>query len=467
MPVFDNPDQAREYILRQLDNGMICEQRFMVEGIEVTCRLNTGAFQPVPVRKLAVPAAPRPVEQRTFPHEQRIELPHELRDYQMQAVDFAIAHRHAIIELPTGRGKTLVAIGIVNDIMRREPVSVLVVVPTQILLHQWIEDGFQAAGISASGVSGESKSWGEHTVITYQSALNYLHMLSRYNIIIFDEVHHLFSPEYRKILFAVENKPYLIGLTATVRQYGEEKKLQDSYFPNVFRRTLEEFQAGQERIPVSVEMIPVNFTASEMAEYNRLQDVITRANRAFGPVPEWMKYMHSDNDADARLARAAISAYAAQKRLLTETPAKLDSILEIIRQSSGQFIVFSDTIDGIQSIEDVLRRAGVSEGSIYSGVKPSERARIISGLKDRSIRVLVGGSAITEGLDLPDISNAILSSLLVKSSRTYVQRVGRILRPSPGKTVRLYLVYVSGTLEQANARRVRDLMGESGNGIFD
>ena len=87
-------------------------------------------------------------------------------------------------------------------------------------------------------------------------------------------------------------------------------------------------------------------------------------------------------------------------------------------------------------------------------------------MRDKTIRVLVGGSAITEGLDLPDISNAILSSLLVKSSRTYVQRIGRILRPVPGKRVKLFLVYVKNTLEEDNARNVRELIGEDDHGIF-
>ena len=112
-----------------------------------------------------------------------------------------------------------------------------------------------------------------------------------------------------------------------------------------------------------------------------------------------------------------------------------------------------------------MRNAGISEGSIYSGVKPSERARIINGLRDGTIRVLVGGSAITEGLDIPDISNAIMASMLVKSSRTYVQRVGRILRPKPGKRVKLFLIYVRNTLEEDNAKKVRDMVGGEEYGL--
>ena len=139
--------------------------------------------------------------------------------------------------------------------------------------------------------------------------------------------------------------------------------------------------------------------------------------------------------------------------------------MQIIASNTGQFIVFTDTIDSITDIEATLHRNDITEGSIYSGVPPERRGRIINGLRDKSIRVLVGGSAITEGLDLPDISNAIMSSMLVKSSRTYIQRVGRILRPGPGKKVKLWLLYVRNTTEEENAHRVRDMVGSEEYGL--
>ena len=82
-------------------------------------------------------------------------------------------------------------------------------------------------------------------------------------------------------------------------------------------------------------------------------------------------------------------------------------------------------------------------------------------MRDGTIRVLVGGNAISEGLDLPDISNVILSSMLVKSTRVPVQRLGRVLRPALGKHVKIFLVYVANTTEQDNALRIYDILGES------
>jgi superfamily II DNA or RNA helicase len=482
MPIFTNPADAQSYIENQIAKGLVCEQRFTIYGISVTCRLNVGFGLTTMERRAEtnvriVPisgvrplfetgAVPEKVtKQQIFPQNQNFELPHELRDYQAQAVAFALAHRHAIIELPTGRGKTLTALAIVNEIIKERPRRTLVLVPTTVLLDQWIHDGFEAAGVEASGVGGGEKQWGEYTVSTYQSAIRNLDKIPQYGIVIFDEVHHLFSPEYSKILMTILSSPapdtkYLIGLTATVREYGEGKTMQNKYFPNIFSKTLEEFQQGNTRIPTEIKEIPVYFSDEEMSLYESYQATIRKANRALGPVPEWPKYMRSEDEATRRLAMAAIRDYAAQKRLLTETPEKLDMILDILQHYPGQFIIFSDTIDGINAIEETLRSHGITEGSIYSGVPATKRREIIQGLRDGSIRVLVGGNAISEGLDLPDISNVILSSMLVKSTRTPVQRLGRVLRPAPGKHVRIFLVYVKNTLEEYNARKIYDILGE-------
>ena len=494
MPNFENPEDAQQFIEQQISKGMICEQRFGLEGIEVHCRLNVGFgteeslrrnanVRVVPIRSVPreqrllggyEPQAEAPPEkvmkQEIFPQNHALELPHELRDYQRQAVAFAMAHPHSIIELPTGRGKTLTALAIVNEIIREHPRRTLVLVPTTVLLDQWINDGFKVAGVEASGVGNGMRQWGEYTVSTYQSAIRNLSQVASYDIVIFDEVHHLFSPEYSRILMTLLNTPnadrkYLIGLTATVREYGEGKVMQDRYFPNVFSKRIEDFQSGSSKIPVQIERMPVYFDELEREEYDRNQRIITKANRSIGPMPDWVKAAGSQDEAIRNLARSAIVANARQKRLLTETPEKIGRIMDIIQSNPGQFIIFSDTIEGIQAIEKALRDNGIPEGSIYSGVSSPERRRIIQGLRDGSIRVLVGGNAISEGLDLPDISNVILSSMLVKSTRTPVQRLGRVLRPAPGKHVKIFLVYVSNTSEQDNAMRIYDILGESRNTV--
>jgi len=45
------------------------------------------------------------------------------------------------------------------------------------------------------------------------------------------------------------------------------------------------------------------------------------------------------------------------------------------------------------------------------------------------------------------------------SRRQFIQRLGRLLRPGPGKTAVLYEIVVSGTSEVAQSRRRREALG--------
>ena len=210
MPTFQNHEDAQRFIEQQISKGMVCTQRFGIDGIEVSCRLNVGFGTEESLRRNAnvrvVPIRSVPREQRLlggyepqaeaqpekamkqeiFPQNHALELPHELRDYQRQAVAFAMAHPHSIIELPTGRGKTLTALAIVNEIIRERPRRTLVLVPTTVLLDQWINDGFKVAGVQALGVGNGLRQWGEYTVSTYQSAIRNLSQVASYDIVIFD-----------------------------------------------------------------------------------------------------------------------------------------------------------------------------------------------------------------------------------------------------------------------------------------
>ncbi|MEM1699750.1 MAG: ATP-dependent helicase, partial [Sulfolobales archaeon] len=43
------------------------------------------------------------------------------------------------------------------------------------------------------------------------------------------------------------------------------------------------------------------------------------------------------------------------------------------------------------------------------------------------------------------------------SPRQFVQRLGRLLRPSPGKVARLYEIITKGTAEELHAKKRKDL----------
>ena len=70
------------------------------------------------------------------------------------------------------------------------------------------------------------------------------------------------------------------------------------------------------------------------------------------------------------------------------------------------------------------------------------------------LTVLVSSQVLDEGLDVPEAEVAIVVGGTA-SKRRHVQRVGRILRPSPGKRAHVYELAVSETTEVAYVERRR------------
>ena len=68
-----------------------------------------------------------------------------------------------------------------------------------------------------------------------------------------------------------------------------------------------------------------------------------------------------------------------------------------------------------------------------------------------ALRVLVSAQVLNEGIDVPDADIAIIVGG-VRGGREHVQRVGRLLRPMPGKRALVYELVMAGTHEVRKAR---------------
>ena len=72
-------------------------------------------------------------------------------------------------------------------------------------------------------------------------------------------------------------------------------------------------------------------------------------------------------------------------------------------------------------------------------------------------KILVTSQVLNEGVDVPEASIGIVVSGTA-SSREHIQRLGRILRPSPGKAQAvLYELVSAGTSEESVSTRRRTL----------
>ena len=83
-----------------------------------------------------------------------------------------------------------------------------------------------------------------------------------------------------------------------------------------------------------------------------------------------------------------------------------------------------------------------------------ERDEAISGLADGRTQVLCSVDVVSEGTDVPAVSCAILLRPTM-SEALYLQQVGRILRPQPGK-IAIVLDHVGSTVRHGFIDDIRD-----------
>ncbi|HOU90926.1 MAG TPA: helicase-related protein, partial [Polyangiaceae bacterium] len=91
---------------------------------------------------------------------------------------------------------------------------------------------------------------------------------------------------------------------------------------------------------------------------------------------------------------------------------------------------------------------------ITCDIERAERERALAAFRDGRLSTLVSSRVLNEGLDVPDAEVAIIVGGTL-GEREHVQRVGRLLRPRPGKRAVVYELVTVGTAELRRAREHR------------
>ena len=116
---------------------------------------------------------------------------HPLRPEQQAAVEAWTAARQGIVVMPTGTGKTEVAL----SIMARTAVATLVVAPVRDLMYQWHRRILAGLGYDAGIIGDNVFRVRPVSVTTYDSACIHTEQLgNRFGLLVFDECHHLPGP---------------------------------------------------------------------------------------------------------------------------------------------------------------------------------------------------------------------------------------------------------------------------------
>ncbi|MBA3455712.1 MAG: DEAD/DEAH box helicase [Deltaproteobacteria bacterium] len=366
-----------------------------------------------------------------------------LRWYQREALERWEAHRQrGVIALPTGSGKTVVALAAIA----RLAVATLVLVPTRVLLDQWAR-ALSACWPHPIGRLGD----GDHqvlpiTVSTYASAVIWAQRIGdRFGLVVIDEAHHVgaWCPvEILEMLVA----PARLGLTATPPE--NSGVLVQHVGHVVYARQPEEL-IGDGLAPYVLETIPIVLTREERQRYREHR---ARFSSVYGPfiraAPDtsWSEFVRAARQ--TRTGREALSSWRAYRSLLAYPAGKRDALTELLARHRGErTLVFTADNATAYAIARELLVTPITHEIIRT-----ERARALERFHSGEISVLVSSQVLDEGIDVPDADIAIVVGGSA-SRRRHVQRIGRVLRPRDGKRARIYELAVEETTEVGYVQR--------------
>jgi superfamily II DNA or RNA helicase len=357
----------------------------------------------------------------------------ELRDYQKVAIEkWKQRGQKGIIVLPTGTGKTYIALAVINEEIRQNGGKVAVIVPTIVLANQWQQKIYEYVGIKPALYYTHEKGIGKITVFVVNSAYLNRHLLQYFSLVIVDEIHHLSAPTWKQIVEAIKDKK-VMGLTAT----PENAILPIVYYMGIGL-------AREKKAVVSVEIKPVyaELTPLERYQYEQVDQAIKDIARKL----ESAKAYGDKTSAEILDRKLKIMANK-RKQLMSEVQDKAYRVLKIARMHSNEkILVFTESIKGAEKIAQVLNDNGIKSMTIHSQKGKAIRNTILQEW-GKSFRVLIAVRSLDEGVDIPDVSIGVIVAT-GKTIRQLTQRLGRILRPAPNKEKAImYVVLARNTYE--------------------
>lgn len=314
---------------------------------------------------------------------------HDLRTHQIEAMDKAMTKlmtgRGTVIEMPTGSGKTTLAMKIIQEI----GVNTLILVHKKNLLNQWKENIINTLNIEPALFGEGHHDIGPIEIGIVQSVINDGIPLNMYDMIIVDECHHTPADQTYKTLMK-SDAFYRIGLSATpIREDGNELKMfaaigtMISGITNTDKLIKKELLAKPE---VRLYNAPYAGTGSTFAEA-RMNQIVMNTRR-----------------------------HELIKKLTLELVEKGYSVLITV-----------DQIPHGKMLESMIQNSKFIHGKTPNKTRDYEIKRF----EQKSLQILIS-TLLNEGSDIPSMDAIIISSG-GKSIPALVQKVGRALRTTDTK----------------------------------
>ncbi len=308
--------------------------------------------------------------------------------------------RRILIQSPTGSGKTILAAFMLYEAWLRGK-TVWFINHRRELVLQSATKFWEAkipAGIVAAGFYPDHEAGVQ--VASIQTLVRRHEKLRTPNLIVWDECHHLGAKTWSSIHKAYPDAIH-IGLSATpIRNDGMGL---GAYFDELI-------------LGPSVQRL--------------MDDGWLSPYRLFGPPgkPDLTNVKTIAGDYDQRQL----------DEVMKSSTVTGDAVQEYLRLGNGQTgVVFTWSVAASIEIAQKFNSVGVPAAHIDGTTPDHLRTATVKAFRDGEIKILSNCSIISEGFDLPICVNGYFLKP-TKSLNVYLQEVGRVLRPFPGKIAQLH-----------------------------
>ncbi len=383
----------------------------------------------------------------------KINIP-DLRDEQIEAVSSWLKTKKGVIIMPTGSGKTVVALAI----MKALSVSTLIIAPVRDLMYQWQNRISEVLGYDSGIIGDNIFDIRPISCTTYHSA--YIHMDKlgdKFGLIIFDECHHLPGLNRREAAL-MSPAPFRLGLTATPERSDElHKDFPYLIGPIVYDIPITEL-AGKVLADYDIFRIPVALNSDEQFAYNSagllirnymLNKIQELKDKGIEKKYTWIDLIkETGKDPEARKAQQA---FYFKKSIEDRAEEKFRVLEDLFRLHLGEPILIFAGSNAMA--RDVSIRFLIP--CLLSHSKKRERQDILKGFENGTYPAIIANQVLDEGVDIPIVKIAIVLGG-ESSSRQAKQRLGRILRKVGNKRGKLYEIVCTDTGEVKKSRKRRN-----------
>lgn len=379
-----------------------------------------------------------------------------LREWQVAALREWRRAWRGCVEVATGGGKTIFAIACWRDLLRSgNPCQIVVIVPTTALADQWHVTMIEDAGLDEedivhlrSGFGGSPEAKCVIGVINTAREVD-PRVWTAPRFLVVDECHRAGSEQNSRALRG--DTLASLGLSATPeRQYddGFETRVVPRLGHVVYKYDVAEAVADSVLSPFHLVNVRVPMLDEEQQRYDQLSRRIAMlTSRRDSP--------DDQGKIEALLRQRSSVSNNAQMRIPVA--------VNLLNARRGErAMVFHESIDRAEEIVALLRDRGHSAVAYHSRVGASLRRERLRQFRKGMVDTLVTCRALDEGANIPEVRIAVVVAATA-SARQRVQRLGRVLRPAPGKSVAEVLtLYASDVEERRLQQESKSLEGVVG-----